>query len=333
MNKKQIIDSVTELESGPGINVGRGRNANNQVDVSGIVTKHNFLPRSRNVMRLLEIRQDPLAHFLPTKATPNGNYFCAAPPGLAPELTEMFMRPIENILGPKRRENFPDKPNKKARLDKENVEDVEQARRAGSLAPSMAMGSDILHQSGIGAGDFDQGLDFGDNLGGIDDYRFDVDMNADINVDRARSKSRFSTPAADGELFDDLQEGETYADASCPISMFDDRQSQSQQESAAQEGKGYSRTTVKALSVVRKELQPSSSGEQEKVMSFQQMSHKASRRAASTFFFELLVLGTRDCVKLSQGAAYENIEVRAKEKLWERQRHASVAPSVAPSVL
>ena len=79
MNKKQIIDSVTELESGPGINVGRGRNANNQVDVSGIVTKHNFLPRSRNVMRLLEIRQDPLAHFLNQSYTRRKLFLCCTP--------------------------------------------------------------------------------------------------------------------------------------------------------------------------------------------------------------------------------------------------------------
>ena len=32
-------------------------------------------------------------------------------------------------------------------------------------------------------------------------------------------------------------------------------------------------------------------------------------RAAASFFFELLVLGTRDCVKLSQVAPYDNIEI------------------------
>ena len=45
---------------------------------------------------------------------------------------------------------------------------------------------------------------------------------------------------------------------------------------------------------------------------------QASRRAASSFFFELLVLGTRDCLKLSQSGPYENIEVRAKDKLFQR---------------
>jgi cohesin complex subunit SCC1 len=63
---------------------------------------------------------------------------------------------------------------------------------------------------------------------------------------------------------------------------------------------------------------------------------KASRRAASSFFFELLVLGTRDCIQLSQAKPFENIEIRAKGKLWEHNirqgRQASVAPSLASSM-
>ncbi|EJD02799.1 uncharacterized protein FOMMEDRAFT_107785 [Fomitiporia mediterranea MF3/22] len=322
LNKKQIIDQVTELEDGPGMNLGRA----SQVDVSEIVTKQQFLPRSRSVMRLLEIRQDPLAHFVPTKTTATGVYFCAGPPGLAPELAEMFMRPVTNILASKRRDTSPDKPNKKARLDKENIEEeVEQARRAGSPAPSAVLGSDVLRHGDLDHGGFDFG---GDQTGTMDDYQFDVDnidLGGPADLERARSKSRFSTPAVDGEMFDET--GETFADSSCPIAMFDDRpsQQQSQQEAAEQDGKGYSRTTVKALAVIRKELQPSA-GEIGKVMSFQQMSHKASRRAAASFFFELLVLGTRDCVKLSQSGPYENIEIRAKDRLWERQRHTMSAP-------
>ena len=41
------------------------------------------------------------------------------------------------------------------------------------------------------------------------------------------------------------------------------------------------------------------------------------------------MLGTRDCVKLAQAEPFANIEVRAKDKLWERQRHGSMAPSSA----
>jgi cohesin complex subunit SCC1 len=59
---------------------------------------------------------------------------------------------------------------------------------------------------------------------------------------------------------------------------------------------------------------------------------QATRRAAAAFFFELLFLGTRDCVHLSQSAPFENIEVRPRTKLWERQRHGSMALSISSSM-
>lgn len=43
---------------------------------------------------------------------------------------------------------------------------------------------------------------------------------------------------------------------------------------------------------------------------------QASKRAASAFFFELLVLGTRDAIKLDQKIAFGDIDIRAKDKLF-----------------
>ncbi|KAH8107984.1 Rec8 like protein-domain-containing protein [Cristinia sonorae] len=345
--QKQIIDAVTELADGPGARVGRGRNAlgaQPNVDTSSILTEHGFLPRSSIVMRLLEIREDPLAHFLPTKVTPNGTFFCAAPPGLAPELAELFMRPVQNLAGPKRRASAepPESPTKKRRTDgsvapeDEEVDDMEQGRRE-SRAPSIAIGSEALG----GRASVGPGFDFGDQTGGMDDFQMEVPeftMDEAMGMEpeqRARSKSvlselsRLSTPAPENAP---LEEGEeSYADAKCPIAIFDDRSTQQSQEASTQassdDGKGYSKHTVQALGIIRRELQPSPDDDEAKVMSFKKMSEKASRRAASAFFFELLVLGTRDCVKLSQSGPFENIEVTAKDKLWERQRHGSAAPS------
>ena len=302
-------------------------------DISDIIAEQHFLPRSTVVMRLLEIRDDPLAHFLPTKVTPEGTFFCAGPPGLAPELSELFMRPMQGGVPSKKRGASPDKGGrKKPRVD-ESVpeEEVEQGRRDASAAPSVAVPSEAV--GGRASFAPEGGFDFGDVSGGMDDFQMDVGgdfpvAHDEMGADRARSvapseRSRLSTPAVDAE------EGEgTYADVSSAIAMFDVRSSSQSQESANEvEGKGYSRNTVKALGIVRKELQPEDD-EEEKMISFAQISHKASRRAASAFFFELLVLGTRDCVKLSQSASFENIEVRAKDKLWEQQRHGSTAPSM-----
>ncbi|KZT66397.1 hypothetical protein DAEQUDRAFT_715099 [Daedalea quercina L-15889] len=340
--KKQIIDVVTELAEGPGARVGRGRGAavgSQQVDVSGIVTEHHYLPGSSVVMRLLEIRDDPIAHFLPTRTTPAGTFFCAAPPGLTPELAELFMRPVQSLSAPKRRGEQPERPpSKRARLEGTPAaeEEVEQARRA-SVAPSVALGSDVLGRPSVAPGD----LEF-DNTGGADDFQlpeFQMDTGAEVLPEVGREKSaalseltRLSTPPPDIPM----EEGaESYADVACPIAIFDDRTSSQteSQASASDDGKGYSKNTVKALAVIRKELKPTPGQEQqEKVVSFRQMSQKASRRAASSFFFELLVLGTRDCVKLSQAAPFENIEVRAKDKLWERQRHDSAAPSLVSGI-
>ncbi|RDX46404.1 hypothetical protein OH76DRAFT_1406911 [Lentinus brumalis] len=341
--KKQIIDEKTELEDGPAAHVGRGRNgglgAAVTKDVSDIVTEHSYLPRSALVMRLLEIRDDPLAHFLPTKTTPQGTFFNAAPPGLVPELADMFMRPLTNLsAAAKRRGGSPEKPaSKKRRLDGSVVGDedeIEQLRR-DSRAPSIALGSDVYGRPSVGPG---MDFNFDDTGAGMEDFQMDI-PEFGAEGDRGRSKSlalselsRLSTPPPD--MF--LEEGdESHADATCPIAMFDDRVAASQSQSQSQapteqsdDGKGYSKNTVKALAVIRRELQPSAEeSDADKYVSFNDMAQKASRRAAAAFFFELLVLGTRDCVKLTQPEPFANIEVRAKENLWERQRHGSMAPS------
>ena len=43
---------------------------------------------------------------------------------------------------------------------------------------------------------------------------------------------------------------------------------------------------------------------------------QASRRAAASFFFELLVLSTRDCIAVEQTVEYGNIDITPKEKLF-----------------
>jgi len=81
---------------------------------------------------------------------------------------------------------------------------------------------------------------------------------------------------------------------------------------------GYSKNTIKALGLMRNELQPDGDEiSQAKTMSFKKMTTNASRRAASSFFFELLVLGTRDCIQVSQKKQFSDIQIQAKGRLWE----------------
>lgn len=98
---------------------------------------------------------------------------------------------------------------------------------------------------------------------------------------------------------------------------------------AASRGKtgGWSRNTVKALKILEHELGPAPTLEDEeeehdpagehKTVSFQALSEKASRKAAASMFFEMLILGTRDCIKLKQEEAYGDISIASKDKLWQ----------------
>ncbi|KAI6017071.1 hypothetical protein EDC04DRAFT_2944669 [Pisolithus marmoratus] len=157
----------------------------------------------------------------------------------------------------------------------------------------------------------------------VDDFQMNVpddfptaqeDLGAECAKSLALSElTCLSTPEIEGEE-------ETHADLTCPIAAFDVRplpSSQSQETGGDVDCKGYSKSTVKVLAIIRRDLQPTHDGQQP-TMSFARMSQKASRWAASAFFFELLVLGTRDCIKLTQSAAFENIQIQAKPKLWEQ---------------
>jgi len=171
-------------------------------------------------------------------------------------------------------------------------------------------------------------MGFGD-MGGMDGFDMGgMDMGGDMD---GIPEDRLSTPGI-GDA--GLGDGETYSDATCPIAMFDSRQTQSQSQvpgdessNADEMGAGYSKNTIKALGLIRRELdlsQASTSEAADRSLSFAQ-SQKATRRAASSFFFELLVLGTRDCVKLQQKKPYANIEIQAKDKLYEH--HSVTAQS------
>ena len=175
-------------------------------------------------------------------------------------------------------------PSKKRRIDGSVVdeEEVEQARRE-SRAPSVALGSDVYGRASMGPGaDFQ----FDTTGAGVEDFRMDIPEFQGPEEHRERSKSlapseltRLSEPPPD--LF--LEEGdESHADVTCPIALFDDRTVASQSQAPSQApsepsdyGKGYSKNTVKALAVIRRELQPNpEEPEEDKYMSFNNMAQK-----------------------------------------------------------
>ncbi|KDQ21506.1 hypothetical protein BOTBODRAFT_25950 [Botryobasidium botryosum FD-172 SS1] len=351
---KQIIDAVTELEDGPGARHGPNGLGPRAEDLSEILTEPHYLPRSRTVMRLLEIRADPVAHFFPTQVTPAGTFFCAAPPGMAPELAELFMFPSVDLRRPREPTAEPEGRTPKRARTVGPSEEPEVARRATSeaRARSVAFDSDVLGEGGIPqfpeeGGDLGMDIDPPFEIPGGEEAGFDIPGLGDPSTPKAHdprssrapsvlpasdigpeaAKSRLSTPAL-GDLEEEATGDVAYAEHECPIAVFDTRSKGSQEDSQEpsqagetpeaedQPEKGFSKNTIRAVSIIKKELAVMPEGE-EKVLSFARVSEKASRRAASAFFFELLVLGTRDCLKVDQAGPFENIEVRAKPKLWE----------------
>lgn len=245
-------------------------------------------------MRLLEVRADPVAHFLPTKTTPNGTFFCAAPPGLPPALAEMFMFPTTNLrrtrAGPasaatpgaqpaEQEEEEELRTPKRARISAPETEEPEVeygmrrdvSERAASERPFV--GDVTLPISeGLGALGEDQPFDFGD-------VTLDVSMGPQLSPPKSRAqsvadddvRSRYSTPGP-GQAFDE---------AECAIAAFDYRVKSTESQTQTSESditgetkvKGVSKNTAKALQLLQARLQPDEGGE-EKVLSFAEVSIK-----------------------------------------------------------
>ncbi len=299
--KKVVIDPVTELEDGPGMRFGRGGFSSGNQDVSEITTtvsefpifmglsdllphsQHDFLPRSRTVMALLSIRADPLAHFMPTITNERGSFFCAAPPGLPPQLTSLFMFPVRSPHK-SRRERATDtdgegRSPKRARMGTDDVE-AEVGLRHGSVARSdvFGRGGDISFGADMGVDDFPMDFDGGANgmdvASAVEEARLRASKlkigshgqaGAQSSPDHADDdrRSRYSSPG-DGLGEEDV----TFSDLVCPIASFDMRPTKdSQAPVAAQEEEeegpnsdNYSKQTVKAINLLKRQIRTSQQG-------------------------------------------------------------------------
>jgi cohesin complex subunit SCC1 len=277
--KKQVIDAVTELNDG---NDRRKANQNGlpfaKADVSNIITPPVYLPSSSMVMRYLEVRADPLSHFFPIKVTDTGSFYCVAPPGIAPEISDMFLFPAPQGAGQKRKGPGQDeRATKRQRLGSEPIDEVEMPRlRAGSAALSAAgnfnedhFGDGFAEESGFFPND--------DTLP-LDNVRFDVDDS--LHLDKPPS-SRHTTPGAD--LFD--ENVRVYADVDSLVAIFDTQpQTQdttgptsSQQPADDKEETtnkdGFGRNTLKAIGLLRNEFDALGS-RKNKNLSFAQLTDK-----------------------------------------------------------
>lgn len=269
-DKKQIIDSVTELQTESQNNRGRVAALANPLnaDTTIITSEQHYLPRSSIVMRLLEIRDDPIRYFFPTQPKGTSTIFSAGPPGLNPELAELFSRSVPSSPLKRKGASVDDSPSKRSRR-----EEVEVPRRAESLARSE--GHINLDGDVVG---YDGGIDFGDQSAHLEEFQLDV-PEVDQELGEGREKSVLTDKSRQSSLALDADYEERLVDGSCPVAIFDVSQpSQAQgvdgDQDEPENEKGYSKNTIKALSLIRRVLQPVGDEDaQAKTISFKNMTN------------------------------------------------------------
>ncbi|KAL7424551.1 Electron transfer flavoprotein alpha-subunit [Cryptotrichosporon argae] len=269
---------------------------------SVLLSEVQYIPADPDYVRLRSIIADPTAHFLPTIKQDANTLIFAGPQGLAPELAELFTFPV-NIL---RRDGEPSP-------KRQRTEDVEAGRR-GSIFPEQAE-FEPFHEGDFGGGEFEP------YAGGKSVEPTDIGLIPEIeDVQRTREQSLASVAIPDRGEYPLLVFDSRHRDAR---GEFDSNLSESAQTALskftyeAPHVAQSSRNTALAAGVLRRELEGEGETEAAESVEFGQVAQKASKRAASAFFFELLVLGTRDCVKLEQPEAYGEITVVPKPKLFE----------------
>lgn len=283
-SKKQIVDAVTELDAGP-----RGRGLGSQSSQSrqdridkGLIIEPTYLPRFREEFALREIQADPAKYFLPRIVERDGqDFMLIAPPGLCDELLDLFRYPVKPSLtkgaGKRKQDGAAvdeeGRPDKRARSQTVESEGVGR-RRDGSLG----VGFDMPFPEP----DYDMGA--GDMTG--DDFRFDIDDVLPNGHDDGAAKSRGNAWNAEREPSLDLRGGVPDLTFDMPelgdslLSIFDEDAAATQHETQAQQdaqpATKWSKNTVKALKVLKKELEPveEEAEAEEKTMNFGEVSQK-----------------------------------------------------------
>ncbi|KAH8919242.1 hypothetical protein BT69DRAFT_1322288 [Atractiella rhizophila] len=343
--KKLVMDKEIDAKrGGDETAVIRGGDKADKIK-KGMLVEPQFLPKSKCHLRLLEIDADPLAYYFPhLSSDPKMEFIYASAYDslLAPELEEVFKLPKKrNRRVLEEAENEKDRGAKRARESTTEEEDVEHPRRRDVTGtPSRGMenildGMDPSFGS-VGGMGLDMGLDMGAG--------FQLD-DMPMEEERVKERRRREVTASSGldemgllggdvdlsmgqgfkldegvsilSIFDEQLANESQANATQQKSLLVDDE-ETFREDVVQSKSGWSKNTVKALKVLNNELMGGDEEESRKeVVSFDNVAEKASKRAAASFFFELLVLNSRACVKLSQPEPFGDIEVKPQPKLWE----------------
>ncbi|KAK9765755.1 sister chromatid cohesion protein 1 [Basidiobolus ranarum] len=251
-------------------------------DTSDITQEEAYLPVSRKMMRLKQI-QDEGAHYY---LSLNG------PQNVVPELLGLFTRELVK--------------------DQQTVPETEESREAFGLEiEEELMPSIPVDEPGISS--------------------FDFSEPALIEEETIAAEVSEQVPMLPEEMpTEDVGEGISQVPGSPVLSITGEQSTEGLgrseifdaeeiEEPEAGTEAAFSKSTVKTMHLLRTEIQKAADPGMEKSTSlkYRNIAGNATRTDAVKFFFELLVLSTKDVVKVKQSEPYGDIEITPKDKLFD----------------
>ena len=269
--KRQIVDSITELQDDIESSYPR---FDDTLDTICTMAEQQFLRKSPIVLRLLEVHNNPAIHFFNGKGKQQNAFHCAGPSGLEPELTKLFMRPTGRHLA--KRSLSPSGHLSSKRPRTENIEEIpdielEYGRKDASPTASLRLGSDVLRRSI----DFDIAPTVAEDRGPHFDDQMDVRPDTfELELDMPSTFPHASKSPQEPELTHVVDE--TLADDSCPLAVLGSGPLHHSQDAEPSVGRGgFSKNTLRAMEIIRKELSSSAPGRKPTTLNFQALSDKA----------------------------------------------------------
>ncbi|RUP46165.1 hypothetical protein BC936DRAFT_147275 [Jimgerdemannia flammicorona] len=313
--RKLIVDKVTELPH---------ESIKNQIrDTSDIVAKPTFLPPTRKLKLLRDLERQGPRYLLDLNA----------PAGIVPELRGLFERKIKRPVVAA----DGDRSVKKIGEDGGNGEDEEDERRPEEDEARVPVVDEAEEDTAVGVpADDGVGIDVLDDVvhDAEEDYAVERDPSPTpaTKPNKGKGKDQHVPDGGAAHDIDDLsdtgslhllfdadeRDEEEAAQAAEATAMA---KGGSQKAGVAGAGtsssQGFSKSTVRTMKMLQREFGRREEAGEESVVRYGEIVGRAKRRDAVKLFFELLVLTTKDVVQVRQKEAYEGIEVRAKDKLFE----------------
>ncbi|PWN38773.1 hypothetical protein IE81DRAFT_369597 [Ceraceosorus guamensis] len=341
--KRQIVDARIELaEAAPGSQSLAHLN-------TAALGPESYLPKSRVYLQLLAMQADPskLFPFSSLSDKLGSASLFAGPQGLAPQLTSLFTFDTNALRRRRQAESAAlGEPGAK-RMRTEELSEIGR-REASNFDQQSGFldlgGDDTYGQEGLDLMMDDAGMpdvlpeaggEFAEEAGlrrSMRKSKAEAGATEETITGRLAPLSRLATPEGDEGLEEDEGVIGYSPSSSNPLAAFDARPADAEKQAAVQSG--LTNNTIRALRVMRSELGERREAEAKgKEISFDSVSQGASRRAAAGFFFELLVLATKDAVALDQPEPYGDISVAPKDGLWDlpagpATRRSVVAPAM-----